>query len=319
MQRTRRPAGESCDNAESAARGKNLAALSRSRDIRAQFKRDLGCVPTSILTFDRSQRSIDVSRDSGRQYKDTQTHVQGVPRALGAAFAHSNMSVRTGALSTFPQNIGTLVVKFYCDEGGLVYDPFAGHNSRMQLTYEAGRSYVGVDVSREFHEANCAIREMLIAKNKRALLKKSDAAITLYNQSSARVPQMYSNFADFTLTSPPYWNIEYYGDEEEQLGNAKTYDKFMQLITEHVRENFRILKPGAYCCWFINDFVIDGVFYPYHVDLFLAFESVGFVAHAVYIVDLGSSIEASFVQSFTRTKRFPKRHEYCLVFKKPED
>jgi len=208
-----------------------------------------------------------------------------------------------------------LVVEFYCPLNGTVYDPFAGHNSRMQLTYNCQRNYVGVDVSKEFMEHNFEVKKIL--ENQKGFFK-SKSIITLIEGSSANVPQIKNNSADFTLTSPPYWDVEYYGDELEQLGNAKTYDKFLELLFIHVQENFRILKPGSYCCWFINDFIKDGIFYPYHCDLYYLFIDAGFTQDNIYIVDLGQPLTAAFVQQIEKLKRFLKRHEFCLVFRKTE-
>ena len=68
---------------------------------------------------------------------------------------------------------------------------------------------------------------------------------------------------DFTITSPPYWDIEYYGDEPEQLG-ARGYDGFLTELSAVMRENFRCLKPAAYCIWCVNDFRTYSMFFPYH-------------------------------------------------------
>ena len=84
----------------------------------------------------------------------------------------------------------------------------------------------------------------------------------------------------------------------------------------HVEENYRILKRGTYCCWFINDFRKDKVFYPYHVDLYKLFIDVGFTPFNIYIVDLGNPVNAAFVQDIIKNKILPKKHEYILVFKK---
>jgi DNA modification methylase len=301
--------------------GKTEESLEHSARVKAQFLKRLGVdrVPNSILLNDRSDRAMDDIVESGRDAsfnkKDNARRVSN--RYMRDKFEISGKSVRAGkdaVLSRFPQNIGRLFVSFYCPEHGVVYDPFAGHNSRMELTYRQHRSYIGIDVSHDFMIANKKIAKFLLDENR---LDKNYASITLLEQSSAEVKLCDDDLADFTLTSPPYWDIEYYGDEEEQLGNAKTYNRFIQLLTQHVRENYRILKPGSYCAWFINDFVKDKIFYPYHVDLTTAFLRVGFELANIYVVDLGRPLTESFVQGIIQTKRFPKRHEFCILAKKP--
>jgi len=225
-----------------------------------------------------------------------------------------NDPTQPAPLSSFFQNIGRLMIDFYCPEGGVVYDPFAGHNSRMELVWKSGRHYIGVDCSATFMHANEVIRDVLFKRNEQAV-KKNDATVKLILGSSAKV-DLPDNHADFTITSPPYYNLEWYGDEPEQLGNAPTYEKFLELLKSHVAENLRILKPGAFCAWFINDFRLDKIFYPYHMDLYRIFVEVGFKPFNIYIVDLGNPITQAFVQFIISSKIFPKRHEYCLLFRK---
>ena len=300
--------------------GKNVKSLRVSRRFRSDFISKYGFVPCSILINDRHSTKdvLDVARDTGRRYSDQRLRCKDendfqLKKGFDEAFYFSRRGALHGALSTFPQNIGRLMVEFFCPLDGIVYDPFAGHNSRMQLVYGCQRHYIGVDISKEFMKYNFLVRNELL---KPKGFFKNEATITLIEGSSAKVDRVESSYADFTLTSPPYWDIEYYGDEPEQLGNAKTYEDFLNLIFPHVQENFRILKLGAYCCWFINDFFKEKIFYPYHCDLYYLFVDAGFTPDNIYIVDLGQPLQAAYVQQIEKAKRFPKRHEYCLVFRK---
>lgn len=228
-----------------------------------------------------------------------------------------NCRSKTSCLSIFPQKIGRLLVRFYSKERDVVYDPFAGHCSRMQLTHTCNRHYIGVDISSDFMKANREIRKRLKKNEEGNLLQSKPCRIKLIEGSSAKV-DLPSKSADFTITSPPYWNVEWYGDEPEQLGKTKTYQDFLDKIYLHIKENYRILKKGSYCVWCVNDFVKKGVYYCYHADLINLFEKAGFTTHAVYIIDLKTSLGVAFVQTVLKTMRFPKQHEYALVFRKKE-
>ena len=270
-------------------RGKTQESLKNSRQVRANFLFRLGIneVPNSILYHDRSDKAMDLLVTNGRSYGDSSRDMvsRNTPdRYMRETFSISGQMCRGkgAALSRFPQNIGRLFVKFFCPQNGIVYDPFAGHNSRMQLTSESERNYIGCDISHEFMLANHKIKTILEKKSRLGLFNKNQYTIQLIEGSSNQV-NLKDNLADFTLTSPPYWNLEYYGDEPEQLGNAKTYEKFLELLFEHVKENFRILKPGSYCVWFINDFAINKVFYSYHCDIVTLFKQAGFEIHNIYI------------------------------------
>ena len=329
------------------SKGKTAKALMLSRQIRAEFLFKMGIkeVPSSILYHDRSDVSMDSIITGGRSYtkamKDELSSIKGdtLKRVFTSAgksvgkgrryksyslgyktedsrmrgvFDMSGMSCRAGGLSRFSQNVGRLLVRFFCPENGIVCDLFAGHNSRMELVYTLGRNYIGIDISKEFMEANRRIKSKLEEKEG-FFQNKSTIRLIEGDSSSVNLPD---NYADFSITSPPYWDLEWYGDEKEQLGNAKTYELFLDLLFKHVAENHRILKPGSFCAWFINDFTKEKQFFPYHIDVSLLFRKAGFILHNICIVDLGQPIAAAFIRTLLNSKRFPKRHEYCIIGQK---
>ena len=195
-------------------KGKNPESLRKSRQIRRKFVEQFGYVPESILSYDPSDKAIDMLVESeGRDYKKTHydvrhKDVKHKEKRLFKDFHLSGCGCRgkSGALSRFPQNVGKILVSLYCPENGTVYDPFAGHNSRMQLVYESNRNYIGVDISHQFMEANREIKRFLMKKNKNSLLGNK-CSIRLIEGSSANTP-LDSECADFTITSPPYWDLE---------------------------------------------------------------------------------------------------------------
>lgn len=307
---------------------KDVESLIKSKKTRKEFISKFGYVPTSILRREikKDNAVIDLSYENNRSYKFIAKEQKKKitykinTKALMNSFGYSGAGVSGGqnkksVLSIFPQNIGRICLNFYCPENGTVYDPFSGHNSRMQLVYETNRNYIGVDISKTFYKDNVKIKDILMKTNKETLFKKT-SDITLYNKSSCNVHEVKSNFADFTITSPPYWDIEFYGDEDKQLGKSKTYKIFLSNIYNHIEENYRILKEGTFSCWFVNDFIKKGKYYSYHSDLIPLFQKAGFELHTIYIVDLGRSMQEMFLNSVLSSKRFPKIHEYCLVFKK---
>lgn len=303
------------------AKGKGLDSLKNSTDLRNAAVALFGGVqnlPSSIMRRDFTQRSsaeVDAAVFN-RGYHKTQHRgvvrkVNGDRRlkAVAHRFSASGVGPDFGALSTFPQNIGRSMVLFYSNPGDTVFDPFAGHNSRMELTVRAGRHYVGCDLSTDFMTFNKGRAGEL-----RAEFPKTK--IVLHHTDSRKV-LVRSESADFTLTSPPYWDIEYYGDEPEQLGKCPTYQEFLASLGEVMQENFRVLRPDTYAVWFINDFRKDGVMHFYHIDVIRLGRKAGFVAHDILVVDLGRSMRDCFTNRVLRDRTIPKRHEYGVVFRKP--
>lgn len=296
--------------------GKNMDSLANSRDgyetILRQFKDGL---PQSIMLHKKSDRAIDIMAEKNSY---TNTMKAG---AAGTAFKNSGSGCKAGALSRFPQNVGRALLMLYTKPGDIVVDPFAGHNSRMELCWRAGRNYIGQDLCAEFMDANRKIYDMLIKEREDDMFPGtcSHANVTLF-EGDSRFMQAEDGQGDFTITSPPYWAQEYYGPEKEQLGTGeggKAYEGFLEGLYQVMRENFRCLKSGAFCVWCINDFRSKGKFYSYHEDTAVGLRQAGFIQWDISITDLGSSMRQNFPNQVIEQKILPKRHEYCLIFRKP--
>lgn len=306
------------------ATGKTEGSIAASRTGRDELVLLFGNknLPSSIMVRQDMHKIAELDDEAAGSYKKTQGDYGGELNKIANTIkvSGSGLSDRRrkavergeaeGALSVFPQNVGRTVLLFYSKPGDLVIDPFAGHNSRMQLVVKEGRHYTAYDVSERFMQFNKKRAEQL-----RNLFPS--AKITLHQHDSREQKHTKSNTGDFTLTSPPYWDIEFYGNEPEQLGLGKTYEAFMQGIEAVLQENFRVLKPGAFSCWFINDFRRMGKMYFYHIDLLQAGERAGFISHDIAIVDFGTGLRDVFINQAFDQKILPKRHEYCIVFRKP--
>ncbi len=300
--------------------GKTLSALKRSRgnfnEMLALFGgRDL--IPSSIMVNKRVQADPELDGPAAsRRYTDSMPEAQkllrdnpNTPKAIKAMARGSGVGSLTGALSKFFQGIGRSTVLFYTEPGQVVVDPFAGHNSRMELCVKAGRHYIGCDLTAEFVAFNRQRADYLRNRYPRAKIK-------IHHCDSRKQP-IPDEVGDFTITSPPYYDIEQYGDEPEQMSNCPTYEDFMDSMQLVMAENFRTLKPGAYSVWAINDFRRNGTFHYYHIDLAERGERVGFVWHDIIVIDLGRGVRDCFVNQAVQMKIIPKRHEYFVVLKKP--
>jgi hypothetical protein len=115
---------------------------------------------------------------------------------------------------------------------------------------------------------------------------------------------------------PAYYDLEDYGDESAQLGRAKSYREFLSGLAKVAGENYRALKSGSFCVWFVGDFRRDKVFIPYHIDTINMMQAVGFTLWDILIVNFLDSIRAAFTTQIVDTQILPKIHEYGLVFRK---
>jgi len=309
---------------------KDKESLNKSREQRLEILLKFGgVIPESIMKHNKSESAIDFvssgkminkknyidKKQSETQYYKSQKlkfYKDGMEKEERDAFSISGVGRNSGTLSLFSQNVGRNLINLYTKEHNIIIDPFAGHNSRMQLCFELKRNYYGCDICHEFMEMNKEIRNII--KNESPFIE-NNSFIKLYECDSRKLP-FKDDFGDFTITSPPYWDMEHYGDEKEQLEFSKTYSAFLMNLQLIMKENYRCLKKGAFCVWFVNDFRKKGIFYNYHGDIINKMTEVGFIYHDIIIVDLGTSFRAIFASQIIKNKIVAKRHEYALVFKK---
>lgn len=296
------------------ATGKNIDSLLNSRqqaeDLTRMFQ---GEVPASVMRAKYNEANTDPILGASSASAGIAAKNAGIEKSskLYKSFAISGKGAANGGLSIFARNICRTCVLLYSKPGDMIVDPFIGHNSRMEVCVREGRHYHGYDVSQRFMKDNLIIRDDLLSECEGMKIELSLATSEQMNFTP-------DNYGDFTITSPPYWDIEDYGDEPEQLGKwSKTYNEFMGKMANVAKQNFRTLKSGAYCAWFINDFRRDGVFYSYHIDTKRILEDAGFIMHDIMIVDLGRAFRESFIAQIVKQKILPKRHEYGIIVRKP--
>ena len=127
------------------------------------------------------------------------------------------------------------------------------------------------------------------------------------------------NIADFSFTSPPYWDLEQYTDDETQCYN--TFPNitvwFKGFVGATIKNTYNILKPGAFYVVNIADFRYGNKMVNY-VDTWKRLaEQVGFEYINTSRMLLTSRIGAN----ATNTKRDLEntKSEPMLVFRKPLD
>lgn len=82
------------------------------------------------------------------------------------------------------------------------------------------------------------------------------------------------------VTSPPYWTLKKYEDNEHQLGEIADYDRFLDELNKVWRECARVLAPGGRICCVVGDVCIPRKqgrhrVMPLHADIMVRARSLG--------------------------------------------
>lgn len=297
---------------------KDQESLEQSRAIRQHLLTQWDRMPTSIWKVDWSVKYIDLSR-SYNDFQKEQTEKYGKEFSLSSA-GHG----KEGGLSRFPQDILQFLVKFLTPEKldtegyfknhlPTIIDPFSGHNSRGEGCWRCNKNYVGWDICQHHNELNRKVLEMLKQENETSLLKRG-AVIEFIEDDSRNID--YNEQFDFSITSPPFYDLEWYGDESQQLGRARTYNDFIYTLGKIFENVYRALKPNTYCVVETNDFRRNGEFHTYHADMIAILKRAGFVMHDMIICDYGSGFLEAFLSDIEANKIVSKNHSYFAIAKK---
>ena len=133
---------------------------------------------------------------------------------------------------------------------------------------------------------------------------------------------------DLIVTSPPYWQLKDYGDDN-QIGFNDSYEAYINNLNLAWRECYRVLSDGCRLCVNIGDQFARSVYYgrykviPIHSEIIRFCETLGFDFMGQIIWQKttttnttgGASIMGSF--PYPRNGVVKLDFEYILLFKKP--
>lgn len=249
------------------------------------------------------------------------------------------------ALSQFPGKLAKQILRMWSLQNDKVFDPFAGHLSRPILTNHFDRDYWGCDVSKQFFDET---RNKILSRCEGGLLEDDvildeeelievvlrDNFLRLERRDSRTVGERYTfedgtiaepipdKWADFIITSPPYFDLEDYGDEPEQLGKAnEEFEDFMDDMEIILEECYRILKPYRYATFVVNDFRDKCRYHgmtDYHNALIEKAKEAGFQLHDIAMYPTGKSA-SMFTEQLVTMEVTGKIHEYIITLRRWPD
>jgi len=121
------------------------------------------------------------------------------------------MAQRGGGTSIFDPVLCELVYKWFCPEGGEVFDPFAGGSVRGIVASILGHNYTGIDLALAQIEANQKQAAEIVPNRQPRWIVGDSFAL----DSLLPVGKHY----DLIFSCPPYHDLEKYTDEDEDLSN----------------------------------------------------------------------------------------------------
>lgn len=181
----------------------------------------------------------------------------------------------TGATpSNFRPMNARAIYERYCPSGGIVYDFASGFGGRLLgcLTSPNNYKYIGVEPNKETFENLNKLGDII----EKALDKNN--VFKIFNEVSEEF-KVQQETVDFAFSSPPYFNLEQYSEEETQCYNKfPTLDEWLSGYVRPTIENIHyMLKKDCYYAVNIQDFQINNKIDCAFVDTWISIsKDVGF-------------------------------------------
>lgn len=152
----------------------------------------------------------------------------------------------------------------------------------------------------------------------------------IINGDSREMKNVADKSVDLIITSPPYWQLKDYGNDN-QIGFNDSYESYINNLNLVWQECYRILCDGCRLCINIGDQFARSVYYgrykviPIHSEIIRFCETAGFDFMGQIIWQKttttnttgGASVMGSF--PYPRNGVVKLDFEYILLFKKPGD
>jgi hypothetical protein len=216
------------------------------------------------------------------------------------------MGSASGGTSIFDPVLCELVYRWYCQQGGLVLDPFAGGSVRGIVASKLGRQYIGVDLRPEQIKAN----------QEQAAEICGDPQPVWVEGDSLNVASLADGVrADLVFSCPPYGDLEVYSDDPRDISTLD-YGAFREKYRAIIAASVGMLKADRFACFVVGDIRDRKGFYRRFVsDTEQAFEDAGArLYNDAVLVTVAGTLPVRAVKGFETSRKLGKSHQNVLVF-----
>ena len=180
-------------------------------------------------------------------------------------------------------------IKFFSKSGDKILDPFCGVASTLKACAFDNRIGYGIELNKKYAELS---KERIKLEVPDEFEYKKQQKV-IQGDSIKEIKKFKDEYFDFIITSPPYWNIletvdhkvkntrvknnldVKYSENNLDLANIPSYDKFISTLSDFFISCERVLKPNKHMCIIVSDFRKKDKYHIFHSDLANAIEKSG--------------------------------------------
>ncbi len=215
------------------------------------------------------------------------------------------------------------LILLFTKKNDYVLDPFMGSGTTLLAAVLTDRFGIGIDLNKEYVK--------LSKKRLKKIESDSKKFKIIHGDSIMEIKKL--DLIDYCVTSPPYHNIlknkgmgirhdgsqrrqgiEYYSDDNEDVGNKETYLAYLDSVKNIMQQVFEKLKNKKYCTMIISDFTVEKKETNAHADMIKLMQEIGFESVGTTILVQDSKPLYPF--GYPYAYKINHVHQYLLNFRK---
>lgn len=211
--------------------------------------------------------------------------------------------------SIFDPVLCEICYRWFCTGGGQIVDPFAGGSVRGIVAKKIGYDYLGVDLREEQVTANRQQAEAIFGAGEHPVWVTGN---------SLNIDKLAAGLqADLIFSCPPYFDLEVYSDDPEDLSTLE-WDEFSRQYREIIAKSVALLRPNRFAIFVVGDIRDKKGFYRNFTGLTVnAFEQAGAMLYnEIILVNVAGSLPIRVTKQFNSGRKCGKMHQNVLVFYK---
>lgn len=242
----------------------------------------------------RQWKELGIKSELGRDATCLET-------GIGEKYGRREMS----GTSIFDPVLCELMYKWFCPNGGKIYDCFAGGSVRGVVAEKLGCDYTGIELRREQVDANIANASEIGVSP----VWHCDDSLNVDNY-------LQDESVDMVFSCPPYFDLEVYSDDKRDLSNM-AYNDFCRAYYDIIKKSISKLKPNRFAVFVVGDVRDKKGFYKDFISL----TKKAFIDNGCLLYNEIIKLDPNGTASIRARKTFESRkvvkvHQNILVFYK---
>ncbi len=238
----------------------------------------------------------------------------------------------------YPEEMIGEFISFFTKPGQVVFDPFLGTGSTLVAAHGIHRNGIGIELQEKY--AHIAMDRIKVLEGQLKLdqqgAKDMCKQLVLLGDNSD-IERLWKEFdlpmLDFVITSPPYGPMlnkkglaskgredegldTKYSDDERDLGNAKSYDNFVERLVALFVQIKSKIKINGYVVVILQNYMDKGNYTTLAWDFAIKMkEHYQLRGERIWCQDNKTLYPYGYRYSFVPNVH----HHYCLIFKNVEE